>query len=709
MKFRISVAALLAVLSGSILVGQAPQDGTQPPTFKAQVEYVEVDALVLDDQGNFVRDLTKADFQVFEDGKPQAISTFALVDIPVEQARRPLFASRPIEPDVESNEHPFAGRVYVLILDDLHTDALRSQRVKAAARQFIERSLGENDLMAVLFTGGRSQDGQEFTNSKRLLLAAVDKFMGRKLVSPTLARNDEYFRQRDAPMRDGRVPDPYEQERVHNAQSMLGQLKQVAEWFGGVRGRRKTMLLVSEGIDYDISDVIRGWDAPASGASGIMDDIRETIAATARANVSIYAIDPRGLSGAGEDSIAVGSFANADSGTTNPDTGSSSGPPRDIGMNSLMNELRMSQDSLRQLADESGGFAAVNSNDFRGAFDRVVRDNSSYYVLAYYPPSTKRDGKFHKIDVKVNRPGLRVRSRRGYASPKGNPPKPASAGGMTAELREAINSPIPVSGLTLRVFAAPFKGAAPNASVLLGVELLGRDLSLATNNKVEISFLAIDAKQKVWGVRTDSLTMNLRPETKTRVEQTGFRVLNRMDLPAGRYQIRVAARDTEKTNIGSIIYDLDVPDFYKEPFGISGLTLTSLSGSAMVTAKADDQLKNALPAPPIGQRTFPQNDEIALFAEVYDNASGTPHKVDITTTVTTDEGTVMFKNEETRDSTELQGAKGGYGYTARIPLTELQPGTYVLKVEGRSRLGEGQVSAREVQFQVVPAARGGQP
>ena len=73
----------------------------------------------------------------------------------------------------------------------------------------------------------------------------------------------------------------------------------------------------------------------------------------------------------------------------------------------MQSELRLSQDSLRQLADETGGFAVVNRNDFSTAFDRIVRDNSSYYVLAYYPPSDKRDGKFHKIEVRVTRPGLR--------------------------------------------------------------------------------------------------------------------------------------------------------------------------------------------------------------------------------------------------------------------------------------------------------------
>src|SRR6516165_9293759 len=181
MNSSVRAAALMVVFSGALLsAGQQAQPSPQAPTFKAQVEFVEVDALVTDQQGNFVRDLTKDDFQVFEDGKLQTISTFTLVDIPIERLERPLFAALPIEPDVQTNERPFDGRVYVLILDDLHTDPFRTQRVKLAAHQFIERHLGSNDLMAVLFTGGRSRDAQEFTTNKRLLLAAVDRFMGQK-------------------------------------------------------------------------------------------------------------------------------------------------------------------------------------------------------------------------------------------------------------------------------------------------------------------------------------------------------------------------------------------------------------------------------------------------------------------------------------------------------------------------------------------------
>jgi hypothetical protein len=122
-----------------------------------------------------------------------------------------------------------------------------------AMRQFIERHLGANDLMAVVHTGGRTDAAQEFTNSKRLLLAAVDKFMGRKLISSTVARNEQYFRQAQAGI-GGRVADPFEQERAYNAQGTMRSLKEIAEWLAGLRGRRKTIIYVSEGIDYDITD-----------------------------------------------------------------------------------------------------------------------------------------------------------------------------------------------------------------------------------------------------------------------------------------------------------------------------------------------------------------------------------------------------------------------------------------------------------------------
>src|SRR5687767_8054623 len=107
MNRRMRMAGVVVLLAGAAVVtaGQNPQtppppQGVESPTFKLQVDYVEVDAVVTDQQGRFVRDLKKEDFQVFEDRKAQTISAFTLVDIPIERLDRPLFAEQPIEPDV---------------------------------------------------------------------------------------------------------------------------------------------------------------------------------------------------------------------------------------------------------------------------------------------------------------------------------------------------------------------------------------------------------------------------------------------------------------------------------------------------------------------------------------------------------------------------------------------------------------------------------
>jgi VWFA-related protein len=694
MHARVRLVGLLVLLTGAALTaGQAPAPpaqqppAQQPPTFKVRVDYVEVDAVVTDRQGRLVRDLKKEDFQVLEDGKSQAITNFTMVDIPVDRDNRPLFASSPIEPDVRTNEKPFDGRIYVMVIDDMHTRFGRSVRVKTAAKQFIERRLGANDLMAVVHTSGPSDANQEFTNNKRLLLAAVDKTQGRKLDSATINKTNEYNRTRDMRQQGDPLNDPDDMERGFNARSTLDTLRNVAEWFGAVHGRRKAILFVSEGIDYDINDMIPQNGSTHQSASMVMDATREAIGAATRANVAIYGIDPRGLTDLGDESIEIGAY---------PDDTSLG-----VGSGSLQNEIRLSQDSLRTLSEETGGFAVVNKNDFATAFQRIVEDNSSYYVLAYYPPDA-RQGRTHKIDVRVARPGLTVRARKAYLTPKKvDAPKATANHPSTPELREALDSPLPVSGLTMHVFASPFKGTAPNASVLFGVELRGRDMKVDPNSKILLSYIAIDANGKVKGGNTDSLALtNLRPDTKARIEQSGLRMLHRLDLPPGKYQLRIAAHDQSGGNVGSVQYDLDVPDFAKAPFSMSGLVLTSGAGSAFPTVKPDEQLKAMMPGPPIALRAFPQNDEIALFTEVYDNAGATPHKVDIMTTVTTDDGKVLFKTEEVRDSTDLGGKSGGYGYATRVPLKELAPGSYVLKVEARSRLGKTPPVARELQFTV---------
>jgi len=669
-------------------VRQAP-----PVTFKVEISYVEVDAVVVDPRGEFVRTLTKGDFQLLEDGKPQNITTFALVDIPVERAEAPLFVRRPIDPDVQTNAGGLDGRIYLLVLDDLHTAALRSSWVRRAARQFIERNLGANDLAAVVGTSGRTDTAQEFTSNKRLLLAAVDRFMGNKLRSATANKLDEYYRQRslgtvgsDSPLRD--LDEPH---RALNARSSLDTLRRAADYISGVRGRRKALIFISEGIDYDITDPFLN-----QSATEVMDLTREAIAAATRANVSFYAVDPRGLTDLSDEAIELPAPPND--------------PSLGLGPQALRNEIRLSQDGLRVLANETGGFAALNSNDFADAFGRIREENSTYYVLGYYPINDRRDGRFRRIDVRVAQPGLTVRARRGYVAPRGRAPvAPALEGQDHASpaVREALDSPVPIGGLRLSAFAAPFKGTAPNASVLVVIEADGRDLLFAEKNGrfldlVEFSILAINSKGKATTGTRNELTLTLRPETRAMVVRSGVRMMGRLDLPAGRYQLRVVVADSRPGRVGSVNYDLEIPDYWGQPLSMSGLVLSSSRANATPSANTDEEVRRILPGPPTTARAFSGDEELALLAEVYDNQGAIPHRVDIVTTVQTNEGRVLFTHAEERSSSEFGGKSGGYGYTTRVPLKGLAPGLYLLRVEARSRLGRSPTTTREVQFRIQP-------
>src|SRR4029453_18078642 len=167
-----------AGISGAL--AQAPRDpqGSPAVTFQVEVDYVDVDVVVTDEQGNFVRGLTRADFKVFEDGKPVTLDTFSIVEIPVQRFDATRFGGRTVVDDVRSNRSVFEGRFYVIVLDDIGTAPLRSQYVIKAAREFVEKHFAANDTAAVVYTSAKRERSQEFTSDRALLLAAIDKFQG---------------------------------------------------------------------------------------------------------------------------------------------------------------------------------------------------------------------------------------------------------------------------------------------------------------------------------------------------------------------------------------------------------------------------------------------------------------------------------------------------------------------------------------------------
>ena len=364
---------LLVVLAcgGGISVAQqaaSPSSAAQEPavTFRTEINAVEVHAIVTDESGTFVTTLSRDDFEIYEDGELQAPTVFALIDLPIERPITPAYATGPVESDVRATTRTFDGRLYVLVLDDLHTSITRTPDVRDAARRYIERYFGTNDLAAVVHTSGREESAQEFTSSRTLLLAAIDKFQGRKLPSTGAAKLAQHLSDPDVLRTEGLEPfsnlqraqeafDPYDAERGTNARRALDLVENVATRLSDVQGRRKALLLFSEGIDYDIYEPFN-----RSFASAVVTDVREAVAAAQRANVSVYAIDPRGLNQVG-DALGEARY--------------SPYPQLQFGtFSGFTQELLLAQESLLSLADETGGLAVINTNDVDGGLARIAQE-----------------------------------------------------------------------------------------------------------------------------------------------------------------------------------------------------------------------------------------------------------------------------------------------------------------------------------------------
>jgi VWFA-related protein len=707
----------IVALSAGVAAQQPPQAQSGQPapanqqpgvTFRAETNFVEVHAIVTDQKtGAFVGNLTQADFEIYEDGRLQAPIVFNMVEVPIARPFTPANASAPIEPDVRATTRNFDGRLYILLLDDLHTYVTRTNNVREIAKRFIDQYLGTNDLAAVVFTSGRQEWGQELTSNRQLLKAAIDRLQGLKLPSAGAERLALHLR--DAGLQDSSgdeqtgqgnrsveglqraqsIRDPNDEQRAFNARRAFDAIENTSRWLADVQGRRKALLLFSEGFDYDIYQPF--WITRNSDL--IITEAREAVAAAQRANVNVYGIDPRGMSQFPE-MIDI--------------SGRSDYPQLEYGnFRGALRELLLAQESLISLSEETGGLAIVNSGDLAGGLGRIVLDNSRYYLLGYYSDSTKWSrNRFLNIEVKVKRPGLEVRARKGYLPPDARAIQRAQQAdlknGTSPALRAALSKPVPVGDLALRAFAGPLRSADNKGQVLVSVEIDGAGLRYREQNgrfveSVEVSIVAADERARVQGGDRQTFNLNLMPETRERVDRTGVRLISQVAVPPGRYQIRIGAQEATGMGVGTLPYDLEVPDYAKTPFSMSGLFVTSSSAAGVPTGSTETDWNGLLPAPPVATRTFSPSETLTWFAEVYDNSSDQAHGINYTSTIVDarDGRTIV----QARDNRVVQRRGQGHGFTTDYPLRDLRPGMYVLRAEASATMGN-HGARREVLFEV---------
>jgi VWFA-related protein len=708
-------AGILAI--GSVLVVGADalpavrgavQQPSGAPTFRSGVQLVEVAVLVHDRNGLFVRGLSPDDFQITEAGVRQSIAAFDFVSVPL-QAAAPAGPQAPA--DVESNEHVGDSRIFVLLLDALHVTPRRSLAVRKYAREFIERHVGTGDLAAVVTPGGLEEATQDFTRDKAKLLAAVDAFVGVKLRSAIVERAEEA--QAGINLRDGR--DPSDTERAYRVRSLSAVLAALAGHLDRIERRRKTVLFFSEGVDYNLFDSL---GVVQRSGTDVAQAMTRAVGALMRTNVSFYSIDPRGLSSAEGDQLET---------PIHRAPGNAAGQP-DLTNPGAVGEYSASIRSLRYLAESTGGFAAVDRNDFGGAFDRIVRDSSSYYILGYTPSKPGRAGEFREIDVRVARPGLRVVARKGYVvpspsreqdrpaqstgsrspwgpgpahaqSPLGTSPVAAPrAPGVSADLAALLASPLPRAGLPIRLQAVSFRGDAKKGVVQIVVEALGQPLQFDERGgrfgeRVELAMLTIDARGKASNGRSTTFDLRLRPEQIGPMRSTGVRWLARLTLAPGRHQVRVAGRATTTGLSGMVTTDVVVPPFHAGRATMSGVLITSLPSVLSIT-EGQTQLAAALGTPPSAARTFVAGDQIRAAVELY-----VPAFRSHTQPIARIERADGFRSPQLPPLALHGPARPGEA-AFLIDTTKLTPGAYVLRIALTPDVNE--TIERTIPFGIVP-------
>src|SRR5688572_14691353 len=624
------VAIGVAAITTAVSAQQTPA-----PTFRALVDAVQVDAFVTDRAGNPIPNMRLDEFDLLEDGRPQVITSFSEVIIPIKPP--PPFLPGTPRPDVATNTGP-EGRLYVIALDEIGADlALRARHF---LRTFIERHFEPHDVGVVVNIGRASATAtQDFTSDRGLLLAAVDRLQGGFGVPPTSLMPGEPWRPDRSPLA--------QRSRAAALKALIGSL-------ASIPGRRKALIYITQ----EVGDVYGVIDYNGGVRSLEFDDLRTAMTEAMRGGVAIYTLDPCGLTAGG----ALGESEANIPGVCDADL------------------ERMA--AFRKMSAATGGFAVVNSNSFDQALERMVKENSNYYLLGYTSTNDARDGRYRRLEMRVKRPDVIVRARDGYIAPSRSPARSTTRANATSpgDIRDVIATPLANGAVPMKVFAAAFKGLKGNdARVVITAEFDASKLGLASSGgtmrgSIALSSVAVSAAGKVTRGPPQAIDIALKPESYTQATAHGVRTQSTLTLSPGRYQLRVAGGNSQAGKIGSVMYDLDVPDFRKGRLALSAVALSTTGTDRPVTVIPTPA--NVLPFFPTLDREFVAGTPISLYVEAYDNDDRDSTPIDLKVEVRGPNGQVVRSGSDRR----ARPTKGTETFVVVVPL-DVDPGSYSLHVE----------------------------
>jgi VWFA-related protein len=617
------------VLSAVLCLGaQAPQG--PPPQFKTGIEVRQLDVVALDQDGRPVRGLTAADFTVLENGRPQKVSTIEEIAIPEGTASAEWM--RDVAPDVATNDIAADGRLIVVIMDDAVTrDPQLIEPARRIGREIIN-GMGPADLAAVVFTL-QNEKSQDFTANRGRLLAAVERFTV------------------------GFVPGTAEEEVLYRQYSIRA-VSKASEYLRWIEGRRKTLIYVSVGVPVDWDDIstpIQNLGDPFVTVGGkesmrnLGEDLQTALNESQLSNVAVYAVSPRGLT---------------------------------------VEDHRLDTEFLQTMSANTGGFAVVNTNTPEARVPEIFTATSAYYLIGYEVQKPD-DGRFRRLEIKVNRPGVHVQARKGYVAPRPNRRATSDQATEISPLATAMAGFLPKGDVPMQTIALPiFVPGKKEAGIAIVARVQQPPVTTRTTHNVQLLTNVFDVDGKARSSHRQNARATMLPSGTSVAE---YEVLSRIDLKPGRYNLRIAAHNPAIEKSGSVFHDVDVPDYRKDGLWLSPVALTVDPG---LMAAPRGTLAELLPVVPTTVREFAEDDEITAFVQLVQGGKSPIGSVAVAITMVDSEDRAVHRASERLESAMFAADRTAV-YQFNLPVAKLSPGAYLLTVEAE---GPGHGARRDVRF-----------
>ena len=610
--------------------------------------------------GALIRDLKQSDFTVLENGKPQRVSSFDFEDVDV---AKPLNEStisglaNAMQKKAVSGERPDDLRNHRLIVFFFDLTSMQPEdldRCVTAAKDFLTKKLEPADLVALVSLDTELKVDQDFTTDKDLLIGKIGMYNGTEGDAFAQGANANSNQVEDA---SGYTPDESEYNDINTDRELFA-LRAVSKSLERIN-QKKSLLYFSGGISRD------GIENEAS--------LRSAVNAAVRANLSIYAVDTRGLQ-------AISPLGDASTGSLRGTGGFNGGA-----VQNNFNSNFASQETLTTLAADTGGKAFLDSNDFAPAFAQVQRDSSAYYVIGFHPSNLDRDGRYRKLQVKVNRPGVKLEYRPGYYAPADF--RHSGKEDRERELDEELASDLPATDVAMYLDAYYFRLDDNRFYVPVSLIVPGSQIPFAKGGDRDKATLDVIGKVLDEGGRQIGQmreTVKLAVDEQQQVKQKNIQYTTSFNLPPGKYHLKFVVRENESGHMGSFEADITLPDMRKSPLKLSSVMLASMRSPTKLQSPI---IRDGQQYVPNISHVFRQGQHLYVMYEVYgpakekpaaDAPRGTKAGINLLSSLELIQGsTKVYETPVVQAKVLNVPGRDAVAVELDVPLDKLKPGSYI--------------------------------